>query len=391
MANILESHPWYIDLATFAIIGGMIGALGFISTKIAKNSGISGSTKISGILGMCIGIGLIVLAFSHVATTLDSVGTGAIIGSIAALIIIFGGLTVLSIVMNKTAGDLGQTLQNLAQLVVMAGAISLVMETFAKSINLIKDADWTVIAAFAAGISAVLLVVGNVMPILAKVDLVGALKGCLVLVAILTAIGLGIDIAASFTEDALSKIGSSIWIITNDLKNSSDHITGINWDALTTFGNYISNELPKVLENIIALPVKEAHDKASELAEFGAAVELYGTSIGSIDESKLTSSGYAEQLATSAETIYTTLKKIHFTSGLTKTITDLGAALDLYYTQISGIGVNKETGEAIDAENLPKVNAQMISEAFSALPQAIPSDGTIDTINSFKENGSNVL
>lgn len=391
MANILENHEWYISAGSFLIIGGMIYGLRYISTEIAKNSGKTGTTKISGILGMCVGIGLIVLAFGHVATTLDSVGTGAIIGSIAALIIIFGGITALSIVMNKTAGNLGQTLQNLAQLVVMAGAISLVMEAFAKSINLIKDVDWTVIAAFAGGISAVLLVVGNVMPILAKVDLVGALKGCLVLVAILTAIGLGIDIAASFTEDALSKIGSGIWIITNDLKNSSDHITGINWDALTTFGNYISNELPKVLENIIALPVKEAHDKASELAEFGAAVELYGTSIGSIDESKLTSSGYAEQLATSAETIYTTLKKIHFTSGLTKTITDLGAALDLYYTQISGIGVNKETGETIDTENLPKVNAEMISEAFSALAQAIPSDGTIDTINSFKVGGEHDL
>ena len=395
LVNILEGHTVESTSVAIAIITAMIVGIGAISIKLAEHSGKDGTTKISGILGMCIGIAAIILAFGHVVSILDDVGIAAIIGSIIALGVIFAGMIILADKLSKAESTWSSVGKNIAQIAAVALAISLVMEAFAKSAVLVKDIEWTTLLAFAAGIAGVIVAVAHVMPILSGLseNLGAALKGCLIIVAIFAAIGASIDILAQFTADALTSIGSALWIITDDLAKSSSHINEVDWDALKTFGDYMAYGLPSVLFSATMLngQAKSAHETMTEISEFGAAFHNYGTQIESITEDTLKSSGYAEQLATSAETIYTTLKKIHFTSGLTKTITDLGGALDIYYTQISGIGVNKETGEAIDTENLPKVNAEMISEAFSALAQAIPSDGTIDTINSFKVGGEHDL
>ena len=391
LVDILEKHSIWTNLGAVGIIAGILVGLGVISTHLAKYSGNDGITKISGILGMCIGVGVILLAFGHIVKTLDEVGAGAIICGIAALIVIFGGMAILGSVLNNTTASLGQALQNIAQLITMAGAISLVMEAFAKSINLIKDADWSVIAAFAAGIAGIMAVLAHVMPILGQLSFKSILVGAVALVAIFTAIGLSIDIVATFTADALEKIGSALWMITDDLAKASQHIASVDWSALETFGTYLKDDLPSLLTTAMGLSddATEAHTTMTEVSEFAAAFHNYGTQIGSITEDMVTSTGYAEQLAESALTIFNTLSSLGTIP--TKPITDLGAALDIYYNQIAGIGTNKETGESIDVTNLPKVNAEMISEAFKALGKAIPDDGTIDTINSFKEGGTNDL
>lgn len=361
------------------ILAGIIVALGAVTVLFGAFNP-TGEVKIKGVLGMCIGIGLVVLAFGHLVSIVKNNSEEDITTATNTMIAIMVGIGLVGAAMGMTHKSILTGISSTIVILALAYAIKTIADAFAEDILKIQDVDVEVMKTFFNGITEVVGIMGGLATMFGVLPLPMLIQGVIGLAAFIAILG-------QIGSEAITQMGSALWQISDSLDRASKHSDEINYEALKTMGTYLKDTLPETLASTTDLKVGAALDNMNKIVRFGGGFQNYATAIGSITEEQLQGSTRAETLAASAKNIFDTIKDITTVDGLAESLTDLGSALGAYYDEVSLIGFDEENG---NFEGVPTVDSQMIYSAFSALAEAIPPD-SIQTISGFGAGQSNSL
>lgn len=361
------------------ILAGIIVALGAVTVLFGAFNP-TGEVKIKGVLGMCIGIGLVVLAFGHLVSIVKNNSEEDITTATSTMIGIMVGIALVGAAMGLTHKSILTGISSTIVILALAYAIKTIADAFAEDILKIQDVDVEVMKTFFNGITEVVGIMGGLATMFGALPLSVLIPGVIGLAAFIAILG-------QIGSEAISQMGSALWQIADDLDRASKHADETNYESLKEMGTYLKDTLPETLASTTDLKVDKALENMSKVVRFGGSFQTYASAIGSITDEQLQGSTRAETMAGSAKKIFDTLKDITSIEGLAESLTDLGSALGAYYDEVSLIGFDEENGSF---KGVPTVDSDMVSSAFSALAEAVPPD-SIQTLTSFGAGQSNSL
>lgn len=365
---------WSRALQIVVVLGAVLQILGAFAVKLKTTStnlnkeSLNGAIGLAGAIAILMGV-LLPLGFASAK-------------GIAKMLITFGGILAIlagfAVIINKF-GSNGLKKDNLNGAVKLALAISLLMGVFTAGLLLTQNVNWKHIAAFAGGLSVIIIATAAALVLLSKVDFVRGILGIALLSAAVAAIVgvLGlltpwlIDQAASGLQQAGGKLVNSgdmivkfASIMTSVGDDSMDHAIGIinklkdvmlSAASISGLSGSISNFTTNLFD--LGLTVKNF---ASDLSEAGGA----GNAIDLINRLSGTANGLER------------LSKISLT-GFTTTLTGLGGAMDVYAagaTSLAAVpaGDDKKASTAKAIEILEELSQGLIEHGAFQIPTNLP-------------------
>lgn len=379
------------------IIAGMIIGLGALEVLLARQAAKSTAgnveSKVSGVLQMCIGVQFLVAAFSSLISIVKNNTAGDLIWAAGILAGMFAGIY---FVAKAVSGDSTSSKDTLIKAIALCGtmfvfshSIETIANGMAEAINTVKNVDPWVTLAFFGGMAALIYAASQVIGTIGALDLTVMLKGVLGLVLVGLAVEVLLGVFAAIGTSALQEFGSALFILGSGITDFANMMATINWEEFSTISDYVSSSIKGIVGAVLIayVGIDDAIDTADKLKNMAAKLKLFAINMSYFDENASANIGYAKAAVEDVKSLTESVNSISVVEGIDTTLTNLGAALSLYYQMIQGIGTNAETGEQYDV-NVTKVDSQMISEAFTALKDAIPMDD-IATLQSYAEGGSN--
>ena len=440
-----ETLKWSLGL-----IAGMLIALGTIEVLIAKFSKGSGAMNISGVLQMCIGIGVLALAFGHVVSIVTentgtdiAIASGVLLGLIAAV-----GTIAILLSNSKSEGSL-----KISGMLAMCVGIAALVIAFKEVIDVVQNNDTGIVIAAVA-------IVGGMCAGLIKIA--EALNGANISVttilsqlatgAVIYEIGKTVERIADSLSDAIVKVQDvDPWVIISFLGGFAV-IAGIMGGLAIAFSGMPLGALVKggvallALSGLIGLSLEIFSSAASDgIEEMGSAIWLLGNHLSEFSD--LISDINWDNMSKVGTFIKQTLPEMLANMAALKTdealtkanqLNQIGGHLRNFGDSMGGITEDQTTGASYaeslaesaanihsklssittidglsetltdlgsalgmyydeiskigtDSEtSIPKVDSKMISEAFNALAEAIPEEAN-KTIQSYAPSGDNSL
>ena len=197
-------------------------ALGAFATWIKKFEG-TPSTGVAGLIGLAIGIGVLVLALLPLANTKwENLGKMA-----AGLVFVMGALLIFAKAMSK----INLKHDNIIDLLAYAGAISAICLAFGLSVMAVQGVDIATILAFSVGLGIVLAAMAAAMKITSSMGLVSGLKGILLIAAgvaaIMGVLTLMMPMLLGSVGNALQSMAGRLRLVGNLFKDFTDVMGGI--------------------------------------------------------------------------------------------------------------------------------------------------------------------
>lgn len=360
----------------FVGIEALLWSLGGIEILIAKSS--KSKVKISGILSLALGLGIIVLAFKGVA---DAVAENKDAADHAFIIIeaLLGSVGGLAALINNTSKGALQSIANAAMIVAMAWSVSEVATAFAEALNLVKDVSTTQMTVFFLGIDIAFGVLAGIVKAFGAMDVKTLVVGELGFVGLMAALSAGIAMLADVGSDAIEKFSTAMWVVGSKL-GDFDAMVPQDLSKVKAACDILSDTIMPMLGSAAAYGVAYSDDAntfANKLYEFGSYIGLYAASISDVSTDASTA---VKAMIDDAVEIMDTIAGIEKVSVVKSTLEDIGGALKLYYGNLAGL---ETEGVTVDSET--------IKRAFTALAEAAPDTALVQQISSFADNGSNNL
>lgn len=392
IAKVIRDYPNNFDKA-FWHVEILIGSLGAVAVLMAAlGKGVSGNSSASGIataiLAMTSSLGTIVRSIGSLAKMLksDESSTTDAFALVEVLLITVGTIAV---ILAKSTQDVGfwTSMASAAPIVAMGYLINQIATTTSDAIAKIANVDPWVVAAFMVGVDAALIATAAAIKIMSAIPVTGSLKAAISIIAVLGAIGLGLDIAATFTADAMDKLSSAMTLVGWRLSEFSDSIANVDEAKIKTVMDTMTTVvLPAIADISLTTPiVNDALETSKKIWMFGTALGLFRNSISGITVD--TGAGI-KQLASDIQTTVNGINAVEGIDEAKDVLTNLGGALALYYGDLRK--AMAETGEESGGDT-GEFDITKANEAFQNLADLTLSDETIAKIKSYATGGSNDL
>ena len=375
MNSITKPETVWVSIAQlasmFAMIAGLFLVVGY-ANKLAGISNIGDNKPLLkglGALAVLIGVmGLIVGAF----VAMNSLGLN-VWQAILQLFAIFAMIGALFWAISKT-GNIKVSWGVLIAAFVGLGAMIWVL---GDALSKMGDVEWPVVVAFTVGSAILLAALAFVLPALSKLNPKGAIKACLALVVFAVAFGLAVSLLTSFGEQAtggftraLQSIGAAIAIF-NDLSSRG----GDKSVDLLVFVETIINAMTR-MANASSL-YGYAEQFATILMRIGASMAIYS----GLTSGLTTDNGAAlGSLASGLSDALSNLSNIENADQIVSLLQDVGAALGLFYGELSKI----DTGAGTE------IDTSAVQSAFDALGSLTIDDSAIANIGRYANDGGGV-
>ena len=327
-------------------IGKGLGALGGILFELAAfmmASNMFGKGA-KGLISLSIAIGVMSYALYQLAKLeFDQIKNGIIgLGACMALIYVF-----MRFCAPLSKGNPIKLILNMVGLVIAIGAL-------AYALTVIKDVPWQTIAAFSAGLSAIVLALSNAITLLAGVPFVSGLKAIgLLSVAVLAlgaVFGMVLNIVSGTVSSAIVQLSSAMELagsMISGFMSSMDGISGAKTDKVaTTF-----EKLFGIIESVPSVGT------GFNLMAFSGCLSQLGSALGLfIEGSAPAEKGIDSRVASLDKLIDAVLKisgsEIKNVDDFVGYLTSLGGALALFAGAESGITDDEATERLNTASGL---------------------------------------
>lgn len=314
----------------------------------------------------------------------------------------------------------------LGSVILSAIAVAGLLWLFTESMKKVANVPWQTMIAFAGSFAIFIVSLSAALALMSAIPLTGVLKASVGLAVAIVAIGAALAIIARVGGDAAQAVSGNLWVIGSKLSGYSQLVSNLDIDKIkASFG--VLKDFAATALAVFDTPSLD--EFRAQLIAVGADLSLYNTSVASLDEEKLnaslafvrnfssmaadiasadytaladfgstmqrfganlrlyslltqgidnTNSESVKSIAGDIGSIYGDLKDVTDVGDLTTAITNIGAALRLYYSEVSDItpGENEP-----DLSNLQKI--------FTDLASAMPSGETITSISGYAAGGEN--
>ena len=371
MNSITKPETVWVSISQLAVmlamIAGLFLAIGY-ANRLADLPGDSGPLLkgLGALAGLIAVMGIVVSAFA----VLNSLGFG-----VWEAILQLGTTFVLVAALFWIIGKIGNVKVNWGTLIAAFVGLGAIIWVLGEALSKMGDIDWPVVAAFTLGLSVALLALAGVMKILSTIESEGSAKAFVALVAACTGIALGLGILSVAAHSVGNTFTVEIMRIGEAISSFSNAMSSVQGDPSLDFSVFVAtmvNAFTKMGEANYGY----VNQFIGALSDIGAAMVLYsGTTTGlqTLDGSSLLS--LSDDLSSAIS--YFTLVEPGDIENLTKTLTDLGGALGLFFGNVSNISI-PESGE---------IDVSAVQSVFSALGQINIDESAMANIARYAEDG----
>lgn len=416
--KLLSMMAWGEALKGIAMVGIIFAELGLLSKMIPQ--GFNG--KSAGFIGLSVAVNILVLAVKSLAgmnvgeLMKGIVALGVILAEIGGFAKIAGGagkvsgligmavaLTLMIIPIKVLSGmkmsNLGKGLLGLGGIVAafaviakttkgikvggvvaFALALSTTIGVFALALDHVKDIDWKVMLSFSVGLSVLMASMAGIMALLGNLSPAVILKGSIGLIALAAVIGVVVEILGALLGDAFTNFAGKIFQVGANLKAFSNTISDLNIEAINK-SITVMKDLGGAAAGLALLDLSGASNFQTALRQIGSGLNLYYTLIKDIDVEKASGS---MTMANDIYSIVTTMNELSSVSvdieSLGEVFANIGSGLKLYNESLSAETTGESGGSA---------NTTYIKQAFDDLAQNLPTSEVVAQISSYAAGGGN--
>ena len=392
MTGLLKRYEKDAALVDSAItyVAGMLVILGTVAvlmSALGKKTGSEGASSgiAPTILAMCTSLGSIVNAVAQMAELMMRYPDhfGGAYAMIEGLLITIGAIAVLLAAFSKDL-DWKVSLASSAPIVAMGFFLDTIVKSLGEAIQKVSGVNPKVIEQFLIGMGEALIGLIGVVGIFSQIGVTPLLEAAVGIVAVMAAIGAGIDIVATFAADAVEKLATAMWLVGSRLADFSAFASTVDTAKIQTVIDVMTNTIVPGMANMVlnSSVIGEAVGVATNVWLFGEALGLFERSIRDIT----VDTGAA--IKKLPEDIKATVDGINAIQGVDEAkdvLTNLGGALALYYGDLA-----KMTGETPTDEN-GNFDINKANEAFGNLADLTLDEDTIKKIQSYATGGENDL
>lgn len=357
--------PGQLGLGLTAI-GALLIGLGIFNKK-SKSFG-----KSSGLIAMALALNLLVIPIK-ILGKMDQKELSRSVIAIGSLLIAIG-------IFNKLSG--GADMKQTASQMVSLTGIAALMVGFAAALTMVKDIPWQTMAAFSAGILAVVTAAVAATLLLKNVNPGDAAKASAALAIIATGLGAAIAIIAGFVGNAAEGLSDNAVSIASNLQLYSDMAAKVDYGAI---GESITaiKDIAGMMVDVGGRDIGKFNDFSSQLTLLGARLASFnwsvsGIAIGGADNAV----AMVEDIDTIGGKMVEMQNKGYDFDTLAKAMMNFGSGLELYATA------------AADADALMKdvvggkaVSADSLSSLFTEMARVNLPQNTIDKVRAFGQIG----
>ena len=450
VAKAIKTYGGLAATGAFLIVESFIvslSAIAYLFQKFSddpKDMAIKAAALAISAISMGLSVALIGQALTAMLKGADGLEVGSAIALMAGMTLIvvaMGGIILLFQKLTENQNSTDVILRSTALAIAMVGmgvSIGIMAWALGNAAKNLKHVDWTTLAAFEVGIIGLIWSLAGIAMLVKATGALDLLAVGAALAGAIAILGFGIGLFATFASYGVEEAGEALWLVGSDLGQFSNMISTVDWDQVGNAVNFLVTDLASIWGSVSAINFDTFLDKMVKLDEIGAQLNLYGGHIETITQEVLDSSTrviemlnnaksateiaesitipniisggaltgmgsslfnygnaisqigatseqvqMAKQLATDAADISNSIASIENATTAENTLTLLGQALKMYYGSLNEITLD-ENGKA----QVPTVDSQMISDAFTALANAIPKD-TIDKISTYVSGGDN--
>ncbi len=379
------------SLGAVAGILVLLGGIAILMSKFGSSGEGDDSTGVaSTILAICTTLGAVVSAIGQVAVLIQRYPNefGGALATVGGIIVALGAVAVLITAFGKGV-DPKTLLASAAPIVAMGYFLNMVMSVMGDAIKKIQGVNPKIIEQFLIGVGEAMVALIGTVAVFSAIGIHGLLEAAGGIVVIMTALGIGIDIAATFAADAINKLSSALWLVGSRLGQFSDSVADVNETKIeSVMGLLVNTIIPSLVTFVTnSGTIQAASEAAVELWLFGEALNLFKDSISGITEN----TGAA--IKKLPEDIKETVNAINAIEGVKEAgevLDELGAALDLYYTHLAVTSDAASKGDAVHDEN-GNFDITAANRVFSDLAQLTIDDDVVAKIQSYAKGGDKDL
>ena len=359
-------------LATLGAAAVLIGAFGKLGGSVG------GALTI---IAMCLTLSGVVSAIGKMAKLIGKYpeNIDKAFNMIETILITLGATAVLLGLVSSKAGFL-QSLASVAPILAMGWVLENIADALSKAIVAIKDVNVDIIDTFMGRLEGTIAIVAGVCAAFAAIPIGASLKAALALVVLMTAIGLGLDIVATFAADAIEKMSEAMWVVGSDLMNFNDNVSDYNESKVSSVMKSLTETILPAMADLVLQSgtVTEAKNVSGQIYLFGVGLSLFNNSVSGITAE---SGSAITQFATDIGTVVGIINGIDGVDAAKSILEGLGAAIKLYYTNLSGIPT--DAGDNVITDGEGNFNVEAANAAFQALADLTLDDATLDKIKSY--------
>jgi len=373
-----------------AIVAGILVSLGLIAIGMAKVAG-----KIEGegpkgiattILAICTGLSSIVSAVGQMASVMKKYPNefGGAYAMVEGLLVTIGAIAVL---LAKFSGDLDWkvSLASTAPIVAMGFFLDKAVSVMTEGIQKISGVDPKVIEQFLIGVAEAVAAMVGTVAIFSQIGIQGLLEAAAGIVVLMGAIGLGVDLMATFAADAVEKLAAAMWIVGSSYGGFSDLVANVNTAKIEEVMGTLTNTILPAIARMVQYSgtIQTGKETAMDIKRIGTRLGLFRDAISDITVNT------GEAIKKLPEDIKATVDGINSIEGVDAAkdvLYSLGGALKTYYGDLAYAMEGESPTDSSGNFDIEKAN-----QAFNDLAELTLTDETIAKLQRFSDNGDQNL
>lgn len=310
------------------------------------------------------GLALLVVCVTLLANTLIPLAQLSLGQMAVAIMGLTAVMILLGVFVTGMSGLKADVKSSIAVLVMMAGLV-IVIKSFTKAIDTVKNVKWEVIAAFAVGLSIMLIAMAGAIKILSSVSIKGAAVGILAMVvglaAVLTVLAYFIPLIISMSTSALADASGKLVLVGEMISKFSNTMSSVDGGGI--------DKAIDVFDKIKIMFGRLVGFKSGDISGFTTAMFDLGASLSMFND-------YTKNITSPEGSAWvTTLGYLITLDPLLKDIDFYDAALNMAYL---GAGIEMFNEGAGDTPN---------AASYSFLSDLAGMSGDLDTISKMDIDG----
>lgn len=327
------------------------------------------SVQVAGLMGFVAALSTLVNSFQ----VFKGMNIGEIMGGLAGI----GGVLLMLAMFMEATKKIKFNMKNMLAIAVAVGALSALMLVFSLSLSIVKDMDWGLVAAFAGGLSVLLLALAGAIVILSGVPLVTGLKAIALIGAALTAI---LGVVALMAPILLGSLGSSLSNMSGKLAIMADmfsifstRMAGADENGMTKAKKMI-DDLYDLLGDMNKFGTMKMSSSATSSILFSLGTGLDSFAFHAKSATEATAGlQFIKDLAACA-TDLDTISRMNLTN-LSSNIAGLGGAMMLYAkgaVEASGEGIKEDIDLGGAVQLMNKISEALVEKGGFTIPPNMP-------------------
>lgn len=235
----------------------------------------TGGVEMKGFLALAGAIAILVIAIAAIATMLAIFKNGEVWQAFVIIEILLITLGAAAVLMAAFAPDWKRGSAAMVLVVVLALAIAGLALVMGHVLEKIKDVDWKIALVFMGGMVALLGVTAIIVSALGAIPIPLLVKGMVALLGLILIVALGLELISGALMDAMDKVGSGLFMFGSSMSDFSNFMEDCNIEIMTAMCNFIKDTLVPTVWEIVKIG-----GKYDDIYSAGQALFILGTQIG---------------------------------------------------------------------------------------------------------------